>query len=150
MKHDKFRVLAEESAKRKAYAMAKDNGLSGNAPIPHDLWRRLIPIAKEYDKGNATIAQLYSYLLAYVNGQTENDRYMSAFTSVERIADETGIGRNRLKRLSDVLEAVGLLRTAYDYTGNKREKLYYPMYYSSLTDAEIRRNLDVLYSGNKR
>ncbi|ETT41417.1 hypothetical protein C162_26085 [Paenibacillus sp. FSL R7-269] len=91
------------------------------------------------------MAALYTYLLAMVNGQPDNDRYMSAFPSVQRIADETGIGRNRVKPLCDVLEAVGLVKSAMDYTSNKRDKLYYPQYYSELSDAQIRANLDVLY-----
>ncbi|KXZ17739.1 hypothetical protein AXI58_18550 [Bacillus nakamurai] len=141
----RFEHLAREALQRKAYAMQKENGLTGNAPIPHDLWRRLVPIAREYEKGNGAIAQLYTYLLAHVNGKPDNDRYMSAFPSVEKIAEDTGIGRNRIARLANVLEAVGLLKTAYDYASNKREKLYYPQYYSALSDAEIRRRLDDIY-----
>ncbi|WP_255289107.1 hypothetical protein [Bacillus cereus] len=57
---NKFEYLANEAIQRKEYAMAPGNGLTGNAPIPHDLWRRIIPIAREYDKANASIAQLYS------------------------------------------------------------------------------------------
>lgn len=142
----RFIQLAQEAAQRKAYSMRENNGLSGNAPIPHDLYRRLVPLARQYEKGNADIVLIYTYLLANVNGQKENDRYMSAFTSVERIAADTGIGRNRIAKLSNVLEAVGLLKTAYDYTTNKRDKLYFPMYYSALTDDQIRHNLDVLYA----
>ncbi|MEC1023556.1 helix-turn-helix domain-containing protein [Bacillus paralicheniformis] len=140
-----FEELAKEALQRKKYAMERDNGLSGNAPIPHDLWRRLIPIAREYEKGNVAIAQLYTYLLAYVNGRSDNDRYMSAFPSTDKIAEETGIGRNRIARLANVLEAVGLLETAYDYTLSRRNKLYYPQYYSELSEGEIRRRLDDLY-----
>ncbi|WP_326069961.1 helix-turn-helix domain-containing protein [Bacillus subtilis] len=140
-----FEHLAREALQRKAYAMQKENGLTGNAPVPHDLWRRLVPIAREYEKGNGAIAQLYTYLLAHVNGKVDNDRYMSAFPSVDKIAEDTGIGRNRIARLANVLEAVGLLKTAYDYASNKREKLYYPQYYSGLSDAEVRRRLDVIY-----
>ncbi|MEH6941663.1 hypothetical protein [Bacillus sp. JJ722] len=114
------------------------------------MFRRLVPIAREYEKGNADIALIYTYLLSNVNGQPDNDRYMSAFTSVERIAADTGIGRNRVAKLSNVLEAVGLLKTAYDYTANKREKLYFPLYYSALTDEEIRRNLDAIYVNHRR
>ncbi|AHV98998.1 hypothetical protein [Paenibacillus sabinae] len=136
-----FRALAEEAAHKKSTCLDRGH----YAPVPHDLFRRLIPIAREYDKGNVHMAALYTYLLAMVNGQPDNDRYMSAFPSVQRIADETGIGRNRIKPLCDVLEAVGLVKSAMDYTSNKRDKLYYPQYYSALTDEEIRANLDVLY-----
>lgn len=136
-----FKELAREAARRKAFSLRQ----TGYATIPHDLYRRIVPIAREYEKGNVDIVLLYTYLLASVNGQKENDRYMSAFTSNDRIATDIGIGRNRIAKLSGVLEATGLLKTAYDYTSNKRDKLYYPMYYSQLNDDEIRRNLDELY-----
>lgn len=136
-----FRDLGHEAARRKSACLERGH----YAPIPHDLFRRLVPIAREYDKGNVHMAALYTYLLAMVNGQPDNDRYMSAFPSVQRIADETGIGRNRVKPLCDVLEAVGLVKSAMDYTSNKRDKLYYPQYYSELSDAQIRANLDGLY-----
>lgn len=142
MKTGKFMHLAEESLNRKEFAMQKNNGLSGNGMIPHDLWRRVIPIAREYSGSSiADMALLYSYLISNVNGQPDNDRYMSAFPSVDKIAAETGIGRNRIAPLSDALEACGLLKTAYDYSSNKREKLYYPQYYTMLTDDEIHENM---------
>lgn len=144
-KHGKFAQLAQEAVQRHGYAQRKGNGLTGNGMIPHELWRRIIPIAREFDRGLADIALLYSYLLSNVNGQSDNDRYMSAFPSVETIADHTCISRNRIARLSDVLVASGLLKTVYDYTGNKRNKLYYPQYYSLLTDDEIRANIAALY-----
>lgn len=141
-----FRDLGYEAARRKSACLERGH----YAPIPHDLFRRLVPIAREYDKGNVHMAALYTYLLALVNGQPDNDRYMSAFPSVQRIADETGIGRNRVKPLCDVLEAVGLVKSAMDYTSNKRDKLYYPQYYSELTDEVIRANLDDLYGHSPR
>lgn len=147
---DKFKILAGEAEQRKRYSMQKDSGQSGYAHVPHDMYRRLIPIAREYEGGNGAAVMLYTYLLANVSGQRSNDRYMSAFPSVERIAADTGIGRNRIAKLSSVLEAVGLIKTAYDYTSNKRDKLYFPMYYSSLSDEEIRSNLDRLYDGKGR
>lgn len=138
---EQFQRLANESFRKKTECL--DRGFY--APVPHDLFRRIVPIAREYDKANVHIAALYTYLLSLVNGQPDNDRYMSAFPSVQRIADETGIGRNRIRPLCDVLEAVGLVKSTYDYAGNKRDKLYYPQYYSVLTDDEIRRNLAELY-----
>lgn len=138
---EQFQRLASESTRKKAESLER----GFYAPVPHDLFRRIVPIAREYDKANVHIVTLYTYLLSMVNGQPDNDRYMSAFPSVMRIADETGIGRNRVKRLCDVLEAVGLVKSAMDYTSNKRDKLYYPQYYSALTDEEIRRNLDEIY-----
>lgn len=136
-RHGNFAQLARESEMRKEKALKRGS----NSQVPHDLWRRLIPIALEYDRRAGAIAMLYTYLLTHVNGQPDNDRYMSAFPSVDRIAQDTGIGRNRVALLSSTLEAVGLLKIAYDYTGNKRQKLYYPQYYSDLSDDEIRHNL---------
>lgn len=141
-----FRELGYEAARRKSACLERGH----YAPVPHDLFRRLIPIAREYDKSNAHIATVYTYLLSMVNGQTDNDRYMSAFPSVQRIADETGIGRNRIKPLCDVLEAVGLVKSAMDYTSNKRDKLYYLQYYCDLTDEQIRAKLDVMYGHSPR
>lgn len=134
----KFEHYAREAQERKESALqAGYNGM-----IPHDLWRRLIPIAQEYGgKRMADMALLYSYIIAHVNGQTDNDRYMSAWASVPKIVEETGIGKNRVAPLADALVAVGMLKTAYDYTSNKREKLYYPQYYSALTDEEIHNNM---------
>lgn len=141
-KHGKFASYAVEALQRKEFALKKDNGLSGNGMIPHDLWRRHIPIAREYGgKRMADMALLYSYLIANVNGQRDNDRYMSAWPSVSTIVAETGLNKNRVAPLSDALEAVGLLKTAYDYTGNKRNKLYFPQYYSTLTDNEVHANM---------
>lgn len=139
-KTGQFTHLAQEAEARKAKALRK----GGNGQVPHDMWRRLLPIAMEYNRGYGAAATIYTYLLANVNGQPDNDRYMSAFTSVDRIARETGIGRNRVAPLVDVLEAVGLLKTTYDYTGNKREKLYFPQYYSELSDGEIRARMAVI------
>lgn len=143
---EQFKRLASESLRRKTDCLERGY----YAPIPHDLYRRIIPIAREYDKSNAHIAALYTYLLSLVNGQPDNDRYMSAFPSVQRIADETGIGRNRIRPLCDVLEAVGLVKSAFDYTSNKRDKLYYPQYYCELTDEEIRARLNELYGHSPR
>lgn len=141
-KHGKFGHLAQEAVQRKDFALQRDNGLTGNGMIPHDLWRRCIPIAREYGgKRIADMALLYSYLISNVNGQRDNDRYMSAWASVPVIVENTGLNKNRVAPLSDALEAVGLLKTAYDYTGNKRNKLYFPQYYSTLSDEEIHANM---------
>jgi hypothetical protein len=118
----------------------------GNAPVPHDLFRRLIPLARQYDKGYGDIAQLYLYLLANVNGQPANARYMSAWPSVLTIAAETGIGRNRVPKLVSVLEAVGLVEVEYEQQATKRLKFYYPQYYSALTDVEIHGRLKAMHS----
>lgn len=141
-KTGKFAKLAQEAERRKEYSFREDAGLTGYGTIPHDLWRVYIPIAQEYGgRRMGDMALLYSYLMSNVNGQRSNDRYMSAWASVDSIVENTGIGVNRVSALADALEAVGLLVTAYDYTGNKRNKLYYPQYYSDLTDEEVHANM---------
>lgn len=129
----KFSEYALRAKQRRDYALkATSYGI-----MPHDLWRRIIPIARQYERWLPDMALLYSYLIANVNGQPDNDRYMSAFPNVDTIVRDTGIGKNRIAPLSDALEAVGLIETTYDYTGNKREKLYYPQYYTTLSDEEL-------------
>ena len=140
-RQERLKSLSYASKQRMDYALSKDNGLSGNGMIPHDLWRRIIPIAKEYDKRAANMAQLYSYLIAYVNGNPDNDRYMCAFPSVKTINEDTGLGVNSIPLLSDMLVAVGLLVTTYDYVDVRKKKLYYPQYYTELTDGQIRQRL---------
>lgn len=137
---------ASKAEQKKAYVLKKGNDLTGSAPVIHDLWRTIVPIAREFDKKNVDIGALYSYLLAHTNGQRDNDWYMAAFTSVDKIAADLMIGKNRINQLSKVLEAVGLLETAYNYAGRKKNKLYYPQYYSALTSDEMRANLRELYS----
>lgn len=144
-RQERLKALSYASKQRRDYALNKDNGLSGNGMIPHDLWRRIIPIAKEYDKRAANMAQLYSYLIAYVNGNSDNDRYMCAFPSVQTINEDTGLGVNLIPLLSDMLVAVGLLVTTYDYVDVRKKKLYYPQYYTRLTDEQIRYELSVLF-----
>lgn len=132
-KHGKFTKLASEAEKKKESALKEGN----NGMIPHDLWNRIIPITREYNRGTPDIALLYSYLISRVNGESGNDRYMSAFPNVETIAKHTGIGRNRVTPLVEILEFTGMLKTVYDYTANKRDKLYYPQYYSDVPNEVI-------------
>src|SRR5699024_2122518 len=95
----------------------------------------------EYDKRATNMAQLYSYLIAYVNGNPDNDRYMCAFSSVKTINEDTGLGVNSIPLLSEMLVAVELLVTTYDYVDVRKKKLYNPQYYTELTDGQIRQRL---------
>lgn len=140
-KHGNFKHLAEKAARKKEFVYEKENGLGGYAPVMHTFSRELLPLIVEYGKYNRDAAILYFYLLANTNGQPDNDRYMSAFKSVETIAAETGISKNNISYLSDVLEALGMIETAYDYTSNKRDKLYYPQYYSDVPIPVIRERM---------
>src|SRR5690625_2035704 len=128
-KHGRFKYLSNEAEQRKAFSLDKNNGLGGNAPMPHIFCRDLLPIVLEYDRTNRDIVVLYAYLLAHTNGDKKNDRYMSAFPSLVTIDKETGISRNRLPYLSDILEAIGMIKTALDRSPEgHNQKLYFPQY----------------------
>jgi len=137
-----------EIRKLKASVLQTEDGHSWSAPVTHDLWRTIVPIAREFDKKNVSIGSFYTYLLAHTNGQKGSGWYMAAPTPVDKIAADLMIGKNRINHLSKVLEAVGLLETAYNYAGRKKSKLYYPQYYSALTPDEMRANLAKLYINN--
>lgn len=116
--------LAKQALQRKQQLL-KD-GLT--APIPHSIGRELLPLMVSENKRDRDAVVLYVYLLSKVNGDKENNRYMSAWPSNKTIAEETGIDKNNIKRLSDLLEKHGLIKTEIIYSLNKKEKLYYPMY----------------------
>src|SRR5690625_4765216 len=98
-------------------------------PIPHDLFRKKLPeMNTKYKKTDVRDALfMYGLLCAYVNGQSDKDVYMWAFLTVEQIADMTGIDRNRIKRLSDILEQEALLYTETKRVANGRKKIYMPL-----------------------
>src|SRR5699024_12220464 len=74
-------------------------------PIPHALYRNKLPAMNErYSKQDVRDALfIYGLLCAYVNGQADKDVYMWAFLTVDKIADVSGMHRNRSKRLSAIL-----------------------------------------------
>jgi hypothetical protein len=122
----KPKQLAQESVKRKEALLQRGS----TAPLGHELGRDILPRLVALDKKDRDAIVLYVYLLAHVNGDPSSSRYMSAWPSNVKIAEETGIDKNRIKTLADVLEREGLIKTEYVYTHNKREKLYYPMYHA--------------------
>lgn len=140
-KHGKFKNIATESANRKEKSI--DNG--GYAPMIHDFSRRIVPMMLEYDRKNRDAVALYSYLLAHTNGDPDNDRYMAAFPSVMTIDKETGINKDRIRYLSSMLEAVGMIKTTQDRTpSGYNQKLYYPQYYSDVPEHIIRLRMEEL------
>lgn len=150
-KHGDFKHLAEEAATRKAQSLEKGKEYGGYSPMFHDFSRRILPILLEYDRKNRDTVTLYSYLLAHTNGDPKNDRYMAAFPSVKRIDKETGINKNRIAYLSDVLEAAGMIKTAQDKTASgNNQKLYYPQYYSEVPDHVIRLRMNELTEEYKK
>ena len=100
------------------------------AVIPHDIYRVILPeLNAKYDGRLARdCIVLYGYLHAYVNGTSGKSEYLWAYPSVDQIVADTGIKRNRVKPLADVLEAEGLLITRkIPWYGNTK-KMYMPQY----------------------
>jgi uncharacterized protein related to proFAR isomerase len=123
---DKRSPFVAQALQRKQAALQAQE--SGYAPLPNNIGRDFLPRIVAQDKRNRDAIVLYVYLLAHVNGQAENPRYMSAWPTVEKIAEDTGIDKNRLTHLCRILTEAGILATDYIYSLNKREKLYYPLY----------------------
>ena len=98
-------------------------------PIPHGLYREKLPqMQAEYGKTDARDALfIYGYLHAYVNGESDKDVYLWTYLTVDQIVERTGIDRNRVKPLCDILEKEGLLRTEMKRTATGRKKFYMPL-----------------------
>lgn len=114
-----------EALRRKQAVL--DHGLY--TPIPHELYREKMPeMQARYDKQDVRDALfIYTFLHAYVNGQSEKDVYMWSFLTVRQIAEMTGIDRNRVKPLCDILENEGLIKTEMKRTATGRKKFYMPL-----------------------
>jgi hypothetical protein len=124
--------MNEKQAKafnQKAYVLAKENGV-GYTPIPHDLYRKTLPgLTEKYDGRTARdCIALFGYLHAHVNGESEKDTYMWAYPTVDAIERDLGIKRSRIKGLSDILVAEGLLVTERRKWYGHTKKLYMPLY----------------------
>lgn len=102
----------------------------GYAPIPHFIYRELLPELKEkYDGKTARdCVLLYGYMHAFVNGQSEGQAYMWAFPSVVQIADDTGIHKDRIKGLVDILVSEGVMVTKKIPWHGHSKKMYLPLY----------------------
>jgi hypothetical protein len=79
-------------------------------------------------KNDRDAVLLYFYLLGFVEYRGGKERHMLAWPSVDRIAKDTGITKNRIKQLTQILEAEGLLETRVHFNGTRRQKIYMPMY----------------------
>jgi hypothetical protein len=103
---------------------------TGYAVTPHWIYRDLLPELKDkYDGQTARdCVILYGYMHAYVNGQSGGDAYMWAFPTLDQIVSETGIHRNRVKKLSDILEHEGVMVTKKIPWYGHTKKLYKPLY----------------------
>lgn len=100
------------------------------AIIPHDIYRKLLPELKDkYDGQTARdCVILYGYMHAYTNGQSEGHAYMWAFPNVTRVAEDTGIHKDRIKGLVDILVSEGVMVTKKIPWHGHTKKMYMPLY----------------------
>lgn len=101
----------------------------GFTPVPHLLMRDWLPYLRTRHHGaNARDALfLFLYLCAYTNGNPAHNFYMWAFPSNTQICSDTGIHKDRLTGLVDVLVSEGLLITKrVPYNGHTK-RLYMPL-----------------------
>jgi hypothetical protein len=117
------------TARRQKKQLLSDNG-GGYFTAANTVMREVLPqLVREGrargEKNAKDAILLYCYLLSYVNNVDGSPRQYTAFPSRERIANDTGIGVNRIKNLAEDLTRVGLLGTKRI---NGRDKLYIPLY----------------------
>lgn len=111
----------------------KERLLGGDAPyapIPHDIYHKVLPeLTAKYDGRTARDCLLiYCYMHAHVNGQSESEAYMWAYPTLDKIVSDTGIKRHRVKGLTEILEAEGLLITRKIPWHGHMKKMYMPLY----------------------
>jgi len=125
-RHDKMKELAQQASVQKQRVL--DAG--GYSVIPHDIYRKVLPELRDnYDGQTARdCVLLYGYLHAYVNGQSGGDAYMWAYPTVDQIVEDTGIHRNRVSKLSDILVAEGLIKTERIPWYGHTKKMYLPLF----------------------
>ena len=119
------------SDEQREYLRQKEAALVGKyVPVPHSIYRELLPELKaKYDGQTARdCLTLYMYMHAYTDGQSEGSAYLWAFPNVEQIVEDTGIHRNRIKKLTDILESEGVLVTKKIPWYGHTKKLYMPLY----------------------
>lgn len=133
-----------EATRQKEYVLESGNKV-GYATIPHDIYRVVLPdLNAKYDGRVARdCIILYGYFHAYTHGTNSNDEYLWAYPTVDQIVEDTGVKRNRIKPLVDVLEAEGLVITRKIPWNGNTKKLYMPLYLrgeyraSTVKDTEV-------------
>jgi hypothetical protein len=105
-------------------------GDKGYAPIPHWVYRDWLPELKDkYDGQTARdCVILFGYMHAYANGQSGGDAYMWAFPNVVQVAQDTGIHKDRIKKLVDILVNEGVMQTRRIPWYGHTKKMYLPLY----------------------
>lgn len=129
MNEEKLDSLTDEQREAlRQKQVVLDNGQY--TPIPHDIFRNLLPeLTAKYDGRTARdCLAVYMYLHAHVNGQSAKDEYMWAFPKVDTIEVDLGIKRNRIKGLVDILIAEGLMKTRNIPWNGHTKKLYLPLF----------------------
>jgi len=122
-------IEQQEVLRQKERVLSKTDGV-GYTPIPHWVYRELLPELN--DKYGGPTARdcltLYMYLHANVNGQNRNTEYMWAFPTVTQIANDTGIHKDRIKGLCDILVMEGVMLTKKVPWYGHSKKMYMPLY----------------------
>lgn len=116
---------------QRAHLCQKERVLEGAyAPIPHDIYRKVLPeLTAKYDGQTARdCVIIYGYMHAHTNGQSGGEAYLWAYPTVKQIREDTGIHGDRIKRLVDVLVSEGLLVTRKIPWYGHTKKMYMPMY----------------------
>lgn len=132
-KSNEMRRGAQEAERQKAQVLSKDG--AGYTPIPHTLFRKVLPeLCAKYDGKTARdCLTLLLYLHAYTHGNKTNDYYMWAFPNVMDIRNDTGIHANRVTKLRDILVSEGLLRTINLAWNGNSKRMYLPLYFTEDT-----------------
>jgi hypothetical protein len=111
----------EELKKRGGYAM-----------IPHEIGRKLLPqLVEEYGGRTARDAlALFFYLHAHANGEQDRNLYLWAFPPAEKICVDTGIDKNRLSKLGEILIKHKLIwKLRIPWNGHTKA-VYLPLYFT--------------------
>jgi len=96
----------------------------GYLPVPYQVYRSLLPelVKKHGSKARDALTVLF-YLHAYVNAKSG-----WAYPNFEDVVKDTGIHRNRIKKLIELLEEEGLVKTeTFSYKG-KPKRRYLPYF----------------------
>ncbi|MFJ7855285.1 hypothetical protein ACIQX3_21340 [Peribacillus frigoritolerans] len=121
--------LTQLALRQKKFILSKENRI-GYAPIPHDIYRKLLPELKEKYNGQTArdCVLLYGYMQAFVNGESEKDVYMWAYPTVTQIVEDTGIHKDRVKKLIDILISEGVMKVRRIPWYGHTKKMYLPLY----------------------